>query len=312
MLEDVRTEAGEAPAPEALAGPDDYPALFRAADTTAVRQQRRFLRATALSLALLVIAALAGAADITAGELRLTSIVAAVAFGFAILVRTYLMSSRADRKWYQARAAAETVKSLAWRYAVGGEPFPMSDAEADRKYVGRLQEALDELREVPLTVTGPAHQISERMRILRAAGLEHRRGVYAQGRVEDQWRWYADRSRALELRANWFGIGALVVEGGALCAAVVRAAGAYDFDLMGILAATAAAFVAWEQTAQDERNAAAYSVAAQQLAAIKMLVDGYTDESAWAGFVNNAEEAVSREHRLWLASRTSEERSMDA
>jgi hypothetical protein len=75
-----------------------------------------------------------------------------------------------------------------------------------------------------------------------------------------------------------------------------------DLDLLGFGAAVAAGLIAWEQTRQDDRNAAAYSIAAQELASIKSLAPEQADETAWASFVDDAEEAISREHRLWRAT----------
>ena len=42
----------------------------------------------------------------------------------------------------------------------------------------------------------------------------------------------------------------------------------------------------------------------QELAAISGQVDWAATEAEWAHFVDQAEEAISREHTLWRASRT--------
>jgi SMODS and SLOG-associating 2TM effector domain 1 len=45
-------------------------------------------------------------------------------------------------------------------------------------------------------------------------------------------------------------------------------------------------------------------VASQELSAISGQVDWSASERDWAHFVDQAEEAISREHTLWRASRT--------
>jgi hypothetical protein len=62
--------------------------------------------------------------------------------------------------------------------------------------------------------------------------------------------------------------------------------------------------VSWLQTKQHSNLIESYSVAAQELAAIKAQISPQDTEEAWARFVKEAEEAISREHILWKASRT--------
>ena len=50
--------------------------------------------------------------------------------------------------------------------------------------------------------------------------------------------------------------------------------------------------------------ASAYEVASQELAVIGAHGDWASDEPAWAHFVDQAEEAISREHTTWRASHT--------
>jgi hypothetical protein len=47
----------------------------------------------------------------------------------------------------------------------------------------------------------------------------------------------------------------------------------------------------------------ASGVTSQELAAVASELEALTDERLWAQFVAEAEEAISREHTLWRASR---------
>jgi hypothetical protein len=89
-----------------------------------------------------------------------------------------------------------------------------------------------------------------------------------------------------------------------LVAAVLQAARAIDADLTAIFVALAAAAVAWLQTKQHDTLAKSYAIAALELAAIATRVERPASETEWAHFVDEAEEAISREHILWRASHT--------
>jgi SMODS and SLOG-associating 2TM effector domain 1 len=88
-----------------------------------------------------------------------------------------------------------------------------------------------------------------------------------------------------------------------LVTGAAKAFGWIDVDLLGIFAAAAAVATAWLQAKQHQTLATAYGVTSQELASVASEVEALTDEQKWAHFVGQAEEAISREHTLWRASR---------
>ena len=72
---------------------------------------------------------------------------------------------------------------------------------------------------------------------------------------------------------------------------------------LGILAAFIAAGTAWVAVKQFSPLASAYSVATKELAVQASKLE-MVAEPEWSLFVADAEEAISREHTTWLASRT--------
>ena len=54
---------------------------------------------------------------------------------------------------------------------------------------------------------------------------------------------------------------------------------------------------------QHPNLATAYGIASQELASIATELATLPGEERWAAFVGQAEEAISREHTLWRASR---------
>jgi len=151
-------------------------------------------------------------------------------------------------------------------------------------------------------------QITPGMRAHRAADFRRRKEPYRAGRIEDQRDWYARKARWNDQRARGLRITALVLEFIGILAGILTITGLVKVDLLGIVAAAIAAVAAWLQTKQHETLARAYSVTAQELAAVRSDWEADRTEQEWAEFVDEAEEAISREHTLWRASRGVEAR----
>ena len=292
--------------PLTLVDPDDFPALYRSADRTSLAAQRRFLVALRFRLGGLLLAAVGGAISWSVGSVEFGGLLALVAFAVALAAESYSALTRPDRAWYEGRAAAESVKTLTWRFAVRGESFEAGGAEAEKRFLDGLDEILQDLDSVePSSAEGQASQITTAMRDLRSRDFLARRDSYLHGRIRDQQAWYARNARTnARLGHRWLIAGIafefLGVIGGAL-----RAFGGVDVDLLGVLAAVAAAITAWVQAKQHDNLSTAYGVTAQELASVASEVEAITpaDEGAWGHFVGEAEEAISREHTLWRASR---------
>lgn len=283
----------------------DYPALYRAADSQSQRGQGRYLSATRLRLILVVCAGAAGLASVHVRDLRLLGLVGASAFTAATILELFLRTNRPERIWYDGRAAAESAKSLTWRYGVGGNPFPMSLGDGtDASFVGRLAEVI---RVVPGTHLVPddhtGEQITVGMRTLREASHSIRRDTYLTGRIVDQKSWYGKRSLANERSFRRWSTILVVTEIVGACASILQATDAIDVDLAGFVAALVAVAVAWVETRQHGTLASAYAVAHHELGMIEARISTSMTEEEWAGFVDESEEAISREHTLWRASR---------
>ena len=73
---------------------------------------------------------------------------------------------------------------------------------------------------------------------------------------------------------------------------------------MALLGAVAVAMTAWSQLNRFDELARAYGSALQELLLISAMAEGISSEEQLAETVQDAEEAVGREHRLWVARRT--------
>jgi hypothetical protein len=166
----------------------DLPPLYRAADQSSMEAQRAFLTATGVRLAGLLGAAFFGLFVWHWGPSPVdwAGVSAALCFAAALLVEGYLLKSKPERTWYQGRAAAESVKTLSWRYAMDAEPFSRerTSAEADELFLRQLNDVLDILRDSDLAPDAAnGEQITDAMRALRAVPLAQRKTVYEEYRV---------------------------------------------------------------------------------------------------------------------------------
>ena len=305
---------GERPAAQDASAPlvteSEFPALYSAADRNSLDGQRRSLNAIRLRLAMLVLAAAFGLFTwrITGGA-DVAGIGAAVAFVVALLAELYLLQARPDRLWYDGRAVAESAKTLTWRYIVGGSPFGREevsdDREAERLLLDRFRQIAGDLRGAHLVpVSAAADQITPGLRRLRGLALEERRELYRDERIGGQQAWYARSALRHERRATQWSLALTSLEALGLTGGVLKATGVLGVDLLGLAGAVVAAGAAWVHAKQHQTLANAYAVASQELAAISGQVGWAASEQEWAHFVDQAEEAISREHTLWRASRT--------
>jgi hypothetical protein len=286
----------------------DFPAIYRAADNSSIQAQTRFLRATEYRLAGLLGAAFCGLFvwKSNASPVDWAGALAAVSFILALLAELFLLTNKPERTWYEGRAAAESVKTLSWRYMMDAEPFESgkSSHEADQLFLQQLEDVLGVLRElelVPQDIDG--EQITSAMQLVRSATLLERKAIYEEERVCEQQGWYSRKAQWNRERANRWTRAMLAVETLGTIAAVLKTVGIIEVDLLGFAGAIVASMAAWLQTKQHRTLATAYAVTALELASVRTRIKHQALESDWARFVSDAEEAFSREHTLWKASR---------
>lgn len=255
-------------------------------------------------LAANVAAALFGALTLRGYGTDWAGVVATLLFVSGLALTVWLLSERPERKWYDGRAAAESTKTLGWQYAVGGGPFPKSGTQqdVDERFIDRLSQIVQSVKHVSFVGSG-GDEITATMREMRKQDLEVRRAAYLDGRLEDQRSWYATKAKWNERRSfKWRGAMVVLQLTGAV-GAVLKASGHLDFDLLGIIGAATAAAGAWLQMKEHATLAEAYAVTERDLNLVKARIHEPTNEAEWAKFVEDAEQAMSREHTLWTARR---------
>ena len=269
------------------------------------------MRLSATSLILACAAAAGGAVSLrypVAGRnVDLGGLLALIAFAAGVGVASYLLSTSPQRTWYEGRAAAESVKTLAWQYTVGGGLYKIGMAAApDELFVMRLVDVMSAMSAVRVMQEIGKAQITQEMRAWRTEPLTVRRAAYLEQRVDMEIGWYSRKAAYNHLRVRRWFVFAITTQTAGLVLAGLKAFAVIDIDLLGIIAAIAASATAWLQTRDHQNLAESYAVTARELAIIRTRADtgaGASTEDEWAAFVEGTERAVSREHTLWHARR---------
>lgn len=280
-----------------------FPGLLTAAEEESAQRQTIFFVLTGLQLGLL--AAAAATALIPVGWAGNSGpIVTLLLFVVAVALQVSGLAPKAERRWYDARAAAESIKSSSWEYAVGGEAFRAGDPDAESRFIGVLRRVLEGLPHLDIGATDVGNaSVTGTMRALRESSRENRKFMYVSGRVQDQVAWYSAKAKWNKRRSHWFTGAAVAVEIAAVAFGLVRVAGELDVDFLGALAATAVAIVGWMQAKKYASLSEAYSVTSHEVALVAATLDEDQDEEVWAQSVHDAEAAFSREHTMWQARR---------
>ncbi|WP_196217864.1 DUF4231 domain-containing protein [Streptomyces blattellae] len=103
---------------------DGLPSMFRSADTASLAGQADTVRWSALQLFMLIVGAVLGGVDIKLrNDLDLGALIASIALLASLVPALWLTAKNPQRTWYRGRAAAESLRTLSWKYAVRAEPL---------------------------------------------------------------------------------------------------------------------------------------------------------------------------------------------
>lgn len=282
----------------------EFPALLQAADSAAATSQALFLRLKKLELASLCFGAASGIVpESWAGGFG--PAVSVVAFLLVMLLQVSRAGERAESRWYDARATAESIKSASWQYAVGGEAYRLSTPDATERFAARMADVMATVPDLNLTPAEPhlTPTVTPGMAAVRSLPQTQRAQLYRRLRVEDQLAWYHSKAIWNRQRSMILTGVTIAVEAVAVLAGLLRFKLEATPDVLGVLAAVAAGLIAWGQAKKYAFLAQSYAVTTHELTLVGASLVSPADEAAWAQSVHDAEAAFSREHTMWQARR---------
>jgi hypothetical protein len=290
-----------------IIGESDLPALFCAADYAAQRSQRMHIALTASNLGLLGLGALLDLAPGNIFSRVPCEVCAGVCFLLACLVTVLSSTLKLERKWYTARAVAESARTLAWKYMmrVRHRAARPDELSSDLHLTAELAAILEGYQEIGPMMGGKhgqGDQITPVMRLVREHGLEERRQIYLNQRVKTQRKWYADSSNRNSSRSTLVAVLVALAQLLALAAAGATLAGT-QMKWSSAFAGAASSLIGWGKLRQYSELAESYGVAAQDLGLVEERGRGQLNEQEFWEFVEDSEAAISSVQIAWRARR---------
>ena len=289
----------------------DYPSLLQLSDSASLTEQKIYINLYRIDFALIVLAAFFSSFSLnpTLKICRWCALLALFALILNFGLKLIIQLCKWDRKWFVARAVAESVKTTTWRYITGAEPYEnsLSSEDVDRKFVNELDEILKSAPEAPESLSKgirSGQQISNRMREIRQINMEGRKNIYLQQRIRDQKDWYNRKAKYNSNKETmWFWIIMSVEFLAILVAIYMLNTLSTAFNPIGTFTTLVVVFAAWNQIKKHRELSQSYTLAAQELTSIESLAIHIKDEKGLSNYVRNAENAISKEHTMWCAKR---------
>jgi len=228
----------------------DYPAIYKEADDISNKTQKHYLNILRLFLCMLVISSIM----FTYFDAVLILKVVNAVISLGILALCFIFHFyNFQGIWYTARAVAESVKTISWRYAMKIIPYNTQDNVASNLLIDRIKSIIDTSTSFKdhLTVNfGNQQAIPSKMTEIRHPSVLERRNIYAQHRIIEQRDWYNYKSKYNQKRANLFSVLVILVAFSvslAIIVSVINTCTQHIFPVSILLTLTSVFFV-WLQT----------------------------------------------------------------
>ncbi|MGW0908434.1 DUF4231 domain-containing protein [Streptomyces sp. NPDC002853] len=308
-LESYRQNGDRVPPHQNPLAERELPGIFASADEVSKKSQKEYLRWTRGRLQLAVLAATGGIAAASSKDdswLETAFVcVALLSFVTALILEAHLLRDRPEERWYHGRAIAESAKTLAWRYMVIAEPFPgsLTPERAEDVLLARIQDLFAESSTNLPGLSVGENQVTPRMRQIRASDLPARKATYLTLRVSDQQAWYERKAHDNQRDARRWRLTLISFEILGIITTVITLLDVTNLDIGAPLAAAIAAGGAWLEVKQYDNLTSAYALTAAELSFVRATGESISNEEKWSDYVVSAEQAISREHTMWLARR---------
>ena len=289
---------------------EDYPNYFQASDKLSVKSQKNYSNVIITDLLAMVLAAFFITYDFQTTDCKLYAYILSGIFLFLSLVLSIVLKSKKyEDVWYQARALAESCKTVTWRFSMCSEHFEsnLSTEEVKEKFIFRVKEIANGFSDLSSSLDSKLLNkeiITNKMLELRNLTIQEKKNYYITNRIENQKEWYADKAEWNKGKSEfWFWI---IISSQTFALISVVSLIKFpesNWNLIGLLTTIASSAISWLQIKKHQELKQAYTTATEELNFIKELSYKVADEKQLSKFILDSENAISREHTLWLAQR---------
>lgn len=287
-----------------------FPGLYQASDKASLNAQANYKIIIAFDLITMIIAsALAIYNYQSAFPKLLVYAISCVILVIGLILTIIVKSKKYEDIWYQGRALAESCKTLTWRFITCSESFEITMSIEDVKtvFLGRLKELGNEFKGLDKNLNAKIStltNISNEMLEIRSRGMQQRKEYYITHRIKEQKKWYADKADFNKKKYNFWFLIITIAQGLAiLCTIYLFKYPNCNWNFIGLFTTLSACALSWLQLKQHQELRQAYTTAALELNFILDSSSKVNNEAQFSKFVLDSENAISREHTLWLAQK---------
>ena len=288
----------------------DFPNYFIAGDKASLLAQSTYTKFVKCDLILMVFASGLSIYNYqTEDSKTIIYIISGLLLLFATILSLVIKNKKYEDIWYRGRALAESCKTLTWRYVTCSEYFEnnLDKIIVDKRFSDRIREINNEFSDL-VGVLNAKHIalpiITSEMNRIRSLGLNERKKYYQENRIDNQISWYSTKAETNKNKyENWFW--AVIISQILAIISIVFLIKypMSNFNLVGLFSTFSASCFSWLQLKKYQENKEAYTTATSELNMIKIELESTSTEIEFSKFVLDSENAMSREHTLWIAQK---------
>jgi len=288
----------------------DLPDSYFTYDESAISAQRNHFQLIRYELSLLVVVAvLSVIIALSQNDIISTISFSVIFFLFLIGILIQLQSTKKQygRKWFEFRAVAESIKSLAWQYGMACGDFSEENIEANKLFLQKIKQVKEiyHVNPDPKAISEAIlNDIKQSMEELRKIGWQEKKEVYFRERIDDQINWYTYKARMNEKYSRLYDYFVIFLQfvGIGICIAFLytRINGA---PALALIVTLIAGIIGWNRSKQHGELVEPYQNTARELNEIRQEIELAKEETDFQCLIQEAEQAISREHTMWRAKR---------
>jgi hypothetical protein len=181
----------------------DYPSIYKEADNISNKTQKHYLVILWVFLCMLVVSSLLFTYfDSILEKIKIFNAI----ISFAIVVLSFVFCFHNFQGiWYNARAVAESIKTVSWHYTVKAEPYNILEDKAKILFLNTIKHIIDMNHEFKKYIEAnysDQQPIPDSMTKIRQLSFNERLDIYHKYRIIEQRDWYTKKSKYNRNRSN--------------------------------------------------------------------------------------------------------------
>ncbi|MBF8456716.1 DUF4231 domain-containing protein [Kaistella sp. G5-32] len=288
----------------------DFPNFYIAGDSASLSAQKFYTNYIKWSLISMLTAAVVAIYSFQEVESkRIGYVISGILLMISTILSLIIKNKKYESTWYRGRALAESAKTLTWRFMTKSEYFEdtINDDEAKKRFINRIKEIKNEFKDLNASLKAKHLSvpiITEKMIATRQLNLKDRMEFYLKNRIENQISWYSSKADANKNKYEiWFWAVIIMQILALVSVAYLVFNPESNIKLVGLFTSLSACCLAWLQLKKYQENKEAYTTAVSELNLIKQEAELIHTEEKFQIYVLDSENAMSREHTLWLAQK---------